>query len=316
MGLHTALTALLGIEHPVLNAPMGDVAGGALAAAVAEGGGLGLVGSGDLGWLRSQVSLARTTTEKRWGVGLLSWSADQATVDWVIAQRPAAIMLSFGDPTPFAPAVRAAGIPLLVQVTTLDDARRALDVGADAVVVQGAEAGGHGEGRATLPFVPAVVDLAGDVPVVAAGGIADGRGLAAALVLGASGAMLGTRFEATRQALVSEYEAAAVVAATAAGTTRDRVLDVVNDSPWPRRFTARTLRNAFTDRWHDHEDALRFDAAAKAEYAAGVQRGDPDYLPVWAGEAVDLIHDLDDAGPLVGRLVADAERALRAIDIR
>lgn len=310
MALTTALTTLLGIDHPIVLAPMGGVAGGALAAAVTEGGGLGMVGSGDRDWLERECALARAGTDKGWGVGLLAWAVDAETVDWVIAQRPAAVMLSFGDPTPFADAVRAAGIPLLVQVTTLDDARRALDVGADAVVAQGSEAGGHGEGRGTLAFVPAVVDVAGATPVLAAGGIADGRGLAAALVLGAAGAVIGTRFEATNDAVLTAAEADAIVAATAADTTRDRVLDVVRDSPWPHRFTARTLRNRFTDAWQGREDALRFDAGAKAAYAAGVERGDPDYLPVWAGEAVDLVSGIEDAAPLVGRIVDEAVRAL------
>lgn len=310
MALTTALTTLLGIDHPIVLAPMGGVAGGALAAAVTEGGGLGMIGSGDRDWLERECALARARTDKGWGVGLLAWAVDAETVDWVIAQRPAAVMLSFGDPTPFADAVRAAGIPLLVQVTTLDDARRALDVGADAVVAQGSEAGGHGEGRGTLAFVPAVVDVAGATPVLAAGGIADGRGLAAALVLGAAGAVIGTRFEATHDAVLTAAEADAIVAATAADTTRDRVLDVVRDSPWPHRFTARTLRNRFTDAWQGREDALRFDAGAKAEYAAGVERGDPDYLPVWAGEAVDLVSGVEDAAPLVGRIVDEAVRAL------
>jgi nitronate monooxygenase len=310
MALTTALTTLLGIDHPIVLAPMGGVAGGALAAAVTEGGGLGMIGSGDRDWLERECALARAGTDKGWGVGLLAWAVDAETVDWVIAQRPAAVMLSFGDPTPFADAVRAAGIPLLVQVTTLDDARRALDVGADAVVAQGSEAGGHGEGRGTLAFVPAVVDVAGATPVLAAGGIADGRGLAAALVLGAAGAVIGTRFEATHDAVLTAAEADAIVAATAADTTRDRVLDVVRDSPWPHRFTARTLRNRFTDAWQGREDALRFDAGAKAEYAAGVERGDPDYLPVWAGEAVDLVSGVEDAAPLVGRIVDEAVRAL------
>lgn len=313
MALTTALTTLLGIDHPIVLAPMGGVAGGALAAAVTEGGGLGMIGSGDRDWLERECALARAGTDKGWGVGLLAWAVDAETVDWVIAQRPAAVMLSFGDPTPFADAVRAAGIPLLVQVTTLDDARRALDVGADAVVAQGSEAGGHGEGRGTLAFVPAVVDVAGATPVLAAGGIADGRGLAAALVLGAAGAVIGTRFEATHDAVLTAAEADAIVAATAADTTRDRVLDVVRDSPWPHRFTARTLRNRFTDAWQGREDALRFDAGAKAEYAAGVERGDPDYLPVWAGEAVDLVSGVEDAAPLVGRIVDEAERVLRLV---
>jgi nitronate monooxygenase len=313
MGPHTALTSLLGIDHPIVSAPMGGVAGGRLAAAVSNGGGLGMVGSGDLAWLRRECALALAGTEKPWGVGLLAWAIDDDVLQWVIDQRPAAIMLSFGDPTPYADAVRAAGIPLFVQVTTLSDAMRALEVGADVVVAQGAEAGGHGEGRATLPFVPAVVDAAEATPVVAAGGIADGRGLAAALMLGAAGAMIGTRFEATPEALLGDGERTAITQASAAGTIRDRVLDIVVESPWPHRFTARTLRNRFTDAWHGHEDALRFDSSAKAEYRDGVERGDPDYLPVWAGEAVDLVTDVAGATQLVGRIAGEAAHVIETV---
>ena len=102
MALTTALTTLLGIDHPIVLAPMGGVAGGALAAAVTEGGGLGMIGSGDRDWLERECALARAGTDKGWGFGLLAWAVDAETVDWVIAQRPAAVMLSFGDPTPFA----------------------------------------------------------------------------------------------------------------------------------------------------------------------------------------------------------------------
>ncbi|WP_319456368.1 MULTISPECIES: nitronate monooxygenase [unclassified Mycobacterium] len=312
MALRTALTALLGIEHPIVLAPMGGVAGGALTGAVSEAGGLGMIGAGggERDWLDRECSVARERTEKPWGIGLLSWAIDRAALDWTIAQRPAAIMLSFGDPTPFAAAVREAGIPLMVQVTTLEDAKRAFELGADVVVAQGAEAGGHGEGRGTLPFVPAVVDVAAGTPVLAAGGIADGRGLAAALMLGAAGVLIGTRFEATTEALLGAEELKAIVAATAADTTRDRVLDIVVDSEWPARFTARTLRNRFTDTWHDNEDGLRFDPAAKAEFRQGVSRGDLDYVPVWAGESVDLITELDTASAVVARLVDEAALAI------
>ena len=238
MGLRTALTEMFGIDHPVVLAPMGDVAGGALAAAVSEGGGLGVIGAGrgDLAWLGRECDRARAATRKPWGIGFLSWAIDAAVIDAAIEQSPAAIMLSFGDPAPFADAIRAAGIPLIVQVTTLAEARRALDVGANVVVAQGSEAGGHGGGRATLPFVPAVVDIAGSVPVLAAGGIADGRGLAAALVLGAAGAVIGTRFEATHEALITPDAVKAIIAAGAEDTTRGRALDVVRDSPWPERY--------------------------------------------------------------------------------
>ena len=308
------MTTMLGIQHPIVLAPMGGVAGGVLAAAVSEGGGLGMVGSGGPDWLARECALARAGTDKPWGIGLLAWAIDDAVLEWAVAQRPAAIMLSFGDPTPFAGAVRAAGIPLMIQVTTLPDALRALDLGADVVVAQGAEAGGHGEGRGTLPFVPAVVDVAGGTTVLAAGGIADGRGLAAALVLGSAGAVIGTRFEATHQALISAEEGAAIMAASAGDTTRDRVMDVVRDSAWPHRFTARTLRNRFTDDWHGHEDALRFDSTAKAAFREGIERGDPDYVPVWAGEVVDLISELEDASALVGRITAEAIRAMDAVN--
>jgi nitronate monooxygenase len=312
MALRTALTAAFGIEHPIVLAPMGGVAGGALAAAVSEGGGLGLIGAGrgDPQWLARECAVARAGTTKPWGIGLLSWAIDAATVDAAIGESPAAIMLAFGDPGPFADTVLAADIPLLVQVTTMDEAKRALDVGANVVVAQGSEAGGHGGSRATLPFVPAVVDIAGSTPVLAAGGVADGRGLAAALILGAAGAMIGTRFEATTEALLDAAEAKAILAAQAADTVRNRIVDIALGADWPTRYTARTLRNAFLDAWQDNEAALQSDDAALAEYRAAVGRGDTDYTPVWAGEAVDLITGVESASTLVGRIADDAERAI------
>jgi nitronate monooxygenase len=312
MGLRTAVTDMFGIAHPVVLAPMGDVAGGALAAAVSEGGGLGVIGAGrgDLEWLARECAVARAGTQKPWGIGFLSWAIDAATVDAAISLSPAAIMLSFGDPAPFIDAIKAAGVPVIVQVTDLAEARRALDVGADVVVAQGSEAGGHGGGRATLPFVPAVVDIAGTVPVLAAGGIADGRGLAAALVLGAAGALIGTRFEATHEALITAEAAKAIAAASAEDTTQGRALDVVRDSPWPARYPARTLRNKITETWRGREADI--DDATKQAFREGVGRRDLDYLPIWAGEAVDLILGQDSAAALVGRISREAEQAIAA----
>jgi nitronate monooxygenase len=224
MGLRTALTEIFGIEHPVVLAPMGGVAGGVLATAVSEGGGLGVIGAGrgDLAWLARECELARKGTRKPWGIGFLSWGVGAAAIEAAIEQSPAAIVLSFGDPAPFTDTIRAAEIPIIVQVTDLAEAHHALDVGADVVVAQGSEAGGHGGGRATLPFVPAVVDIAGPVPVLAPGGIADGRGLAAAMMLGAAGAVIGTRFEATHEALITSEEAKAIVTAGAEDTIQGR----------------------------------------------------------------------------------------------
>lgn len=305
---------MFGIEHPVVLAPMGGVAGGALAAAVSDGGGLGLIGAGrgDEAWLKRECGLAQAATSRPWGIGFLSWAIGPGAIDAAIEQTPAAIMLSFGDPGPFAARVRTAGIPLMIQVTTIDEARHALDVGADVVVAQGSEAGGHGGERATLPFVPAVVDIAGATPVLAAGGIADGRGLAAALMLGAVGAMIGTRFEATFEALLDPEESKAITAAGADDTVRGRVLDIAANADWPARYTARTLRNRFTDRWQGRESTLESDEAALAEYRAAADRGDRDYLPIWAGEAVDLINEVDSASVAVAQITAQAERTITA----
>jgi nitronate monooxygenase len=314
MALRTALTTMFGIDHPVVLAPMGSVAGGALAAAVSEGGGLGLLGAGrgGLNWLDRECAIAEAATSKPWGIGFLTWAIGPQAVEAAIRRSPAAIMLSFGDPTPFAETILAAGIPLMVQVTDMDEARRALDVGANVVVAQGAEAGGHGGGRATLPFVPAVVDIAGDIPVLAAGGIADGRGLAAALMLGAAGAMIGTRFEATNEALLDPEEAKAIMAAGAADTVRGRILDIATDAGWPAHYGARTLRNRFTDAWDGRETELEADHNALAEYRAAADRGDRDYLPIWAGEAVDLVNELDSASGLVARIAQQAEDVITA----
>lgn len=152
-------------------------------------------------------------------------------------------MLSFGDPSPFVERIRAAGAAVIVQVTDLEEARRAVDLGADVIVAQGGEGGGHGarRGRATLPFVPVVVDLAAPVPVLAAGGIADGRGVAAALVLGAAGALIGTRFQATAEALVDPSIAEAIVRGRGEDTERSGVLDIARGHDGRRRSTRLAL---------------------------------------------------------------------------
>ncbi|KAA0021836.1 NAD(P)H-dependent flavin oxidoreductase [Antrihabitans cavernicola] len=313
--LQTAFTELLGVDHPIVQAPMGGSAGGALAAAVSNGGGLGMIGGGrgDHDWLATELAIAADRTDKPWGIGFLTWAIDSAVIEWSLEQRPAALMLSFGDPTPFVEIVRDADIPLIVQVTNLDDARRALDLGADVVVAQGGEAGGHGGGRSTLPFVPAVVDIAGSVPVLAAGGIADGRGLAAALALGASGALIGTRFQATHEALIPAQVGKAIVDAHGSETERGRVFDIAGGAQWPAEFSSRTVCNAFLERWRGREVELAKDIATQQEYSRSVARGDTDEMAVWAGEAVDLITELHSAAELVPLIVAGAERAIANI---
>jgi nitronate monooxygenase len=314
MALSTRFTELFGVRHPIAQAPMGGSAGGALAAAVARGGGLGMLGAGqgDREWLDRELPIVASGTDEPWGVGFLTWAVDADAVQRVLEYGTTAVMLSFGDPSPFAELVRAAGVALIIQVTDLEEARQAVDMGADVIVAQGTEAGGHGarHGRSTLPFVPVVVDLVAPTPVLAAGGIADGRGVAAALALGADGALIGTRFQATAEALVDPATTKAIVDGRGQDTERNRVLDIARGSRWPSRYTARTLGHPYLDRWRGREAELAADPQVRQDYRDDVARGVIPPLPLWAGEAVDLITDVPSAADLVATLAEQAEQAL------
>ncbi|GAA4057573.1 NAD(P)H-dependent flavin oxidoreductase [Nonomuraea soli] len=313
MALSTSFTQLLGVRHPIALAPMGGSAGGALAAAVCRGGGLGLLGGayGDAAWLAREAPIV-AATGLPWGIGFLTWSIDATAVERALEYDPRAVMLSFGDPSPYTRSVHDAGALLILQVGGLEEARRAVDLGADLIVAQGTEAGGHGalHGRSTLPFVPAVVDLVAPVPVLAAGGIADGRGVAAALALGAAGALVGTRFQATAEALVDPSVTKAIVEGRGQDTERSRVLDIARGSAWPQEYPARTLGHPYLDRWRGREDELAADPRARQDYQDDVARGAIPPLPVWAGEAVDLIADVPSARDLVVAMAAQAEESL------
>jgi nitronate monooxygenase len=318
MPIATRLTETLGIRHPILLAPMGSISGGALAGAVTAAGGLGIIGGGygDAEWVERQFAAAGN---HRVGCGFITWSLARRpeALDLALAHRPAAIMLSFGDPRPFVPAIKGAGAALICQVQTLAHVADAIAAGADVIVAQGSEAGGHGSVRATLPFVPQVVDMvareAPDTCVVAAGGIADGRGLAAALMLGADGVLIGTRFYASAESLAHPAAKAKMATASGEETIRSSTIDIVRDIPWPPEFTARIMKNAFTERWHGAEAEL---AAAKARemprYQAAVTLGDFTTACVLGGEAMGLFAEVLPAGEIVERIVAAAERALRA----
>jgi nitronate monooxygenase len=315
MTLSTAFTEMFGIRHPIALAPMGGSAGGALAAAVSNGGGLGLLGggNGDRDWVARELPLVAAGTSAPWGAGFQSWAIDADVVEYALRYQPRAVMLSFGDPRPFAGLVRRSGAALIIQVTDLTEARQAADVGADVIVAQGTEAGGHGakRGWSTLAFVPAVVDLVAPVPVLAAGGIADGRGVAAALTLGAAGALVGTRFLATAEALSDPDAKKAIVDGNGEDTERSNVLDIARGSRWPLEYTARTLGHPFLDRWRDAEAELAADPDdARRAYQDGIARGELPAEPVWASQAIGLIHDLPTAADLVGVLAAQAEDAL------
>ena len=321
MRLSTAITRMLGIDHPVLLAPMGGVSGGALAGAVSAAGGLGLIGAGyadaALGWGSDDWISAEfdKAGNRAVGIGFITWALDKrpAALDAALERRPAAVMLSFGDIAPYAAKVKDTGAALICQVQTLKDAEDVASKGADIVVAQGTEAGGHGADRATLPLVPAVADAVAPVPVAAAGGIADGRGLAAALMLGAEGVLVGTRFWATQEALGHPNQKALIARAGGDDTLRTKVFDTARGLTWPEPYTGRAIRNAFTDAWHERDDALRAEGQPMRERFFAAQRGgDTDTAVTFAGEGLDLIADRPAAGALVERMVADAVDALLA----
>lgn len=313
--LRTRLTERLGIAHPVLCAPMGDSAGGRLAAAVSRAGGLGLIGGGyaDPDWLRTELAAAEGA---RVGVGFITFALEERPValDLALDAGIDVVQLSFGDPRPFAERIHAAGATLLCQVQSEEDVRQAQDAAAAVLVAQGQDAGGHGRpDRGTIGLVPSLVDRAGDTPVVAAGGLADGRGLAAALALGASGIAMGTRFLASVEAITQPAEAAGLVAGRAEDTVRTESVDVLRGPPWPAGHDGRVLRNELVDRWGAGLDpgteAFR---ALSAAFCASAP-DDFSMRPLWAGEGLDLVTSIEPAAAIVRDVVAEAAAILRAL---
>ncbi|MCC7347609.1 MAG: nitronate monooxygenase, partial [Variibacter sp.] len=289
MPIRTRLTERFKIEHPILSAPLGFVGGGRLAAAVSHAGGLGLIGGGygDAEWLDREFAAAGNA---RVGCGFITWSlaAKPELLDAVLARAPAAIMLSFGALAPFAARIAHAGVPMLCQVQNLEHVREAVAEGARVIVAQGTEAGGHGARRATLTLVPEVADhLAKSAPetlLVAAGGIADGRGLAAALMLGADGVLVGSRLMASDEALTPPRVRAAIVAADGDATVRTHALDAVRNIAWPQGFDGRALKTRFVQEWHGREQALAepaVNARENARYWQAFHAGDVDNTGVF-----------------------------------
>jgi nitronate monooxygenase len=221
-------------------------------------------------------------------------------------------MLSFGDPAPFAPRIKSSGALLICQVQDEAMARQALDAGADVLIAQGTEAGGHGASRTTIDIVPAIVDLAaGRVPVAAAGGIADGRGLAAMMMLGASGVLLGTRFYASQECDGADEAKRRICAATSGNSVRGIIFDLSRNNVWPAPFTGRCLINDHARRWMGREvELLQNVNAVVAEYAAAKAAGNFDIAAVIAGESAGLIHDIPRAAEIVDRIVTDADQIL------
>lgn len=315
MHLNTRLTARLQIKHPILLAPMNVMAGGRLAAAVSAAGGLGLIGGGygDADWLEAQYTAAG---DSRIGCGFITWSMarNPALLDLVLARKPAAVMLSFGELEPHASRIKAQGVPLICQVQGMEYLRKAVDAGADIIVVEGCEAGGHSGYRGLFTLLPEAADYmathAPDTILVAAGGVGDGRGLAAALVLGADGVLVGTRFVVSEESEAPEGFRRAIIRADGDCTIKSTSVDVVRKRYWPNpEFRVRVMKNRFIETWDGREREMEAVIDREAErFTDAFKSGDADNSGVLTGEVAGIIRDSPSAAQIVDDMIAQACR--------
>ncbi len=288
------LTEVLGIKHPIISAPMGVIAGAKLACAVTEAGGLGLIGGGycDRAWVKQQLEKAKPG---KFGIGFITWRLHlfPEVLNLALSYRPRAIMLSFGDILPFVNTIKKANIPLICQVQTLEEAIESKKQGADIIVAQGTEAGGHGSSEPLLSLLPAVLNAITDqTPVVAAGGLVDGDDIQKVFSLGAQGALMGTRFYASEESEGTREQKQRIIEACSEETVRTRVFDYARGYNWPQPYTGRALKNSFYQKWHDQNDMFnKITNTEKEAYAKAAAHNDFDIAGVFVGESVGRIKE-------------------------
>lgn len=327
--MKTALTERLGLELPIIQAPMGGAVGPKMAAAVSNAGGLGML----VPWrakpdtVRQQIRETRALTSRPFGVNLVIEFPQEERLEVCLEERVPIISFFWGDPSALTARAKAGGAVVLHSVGSAAEAKRAVNAGVDIIVAQGWEAGGHVRGTvATLPLVPAVVDAAAPVPVVAAGGIADGRGLAAVLALGAAGAWIGTRFLGSEEAAIHPRYRERLLMARETDTV---YLKDLFDVRWPNA-PHRTLRNSTVEAWEasgcppSGKRPREGEVIATSRSAGAVVRyqsytpapdveGDIDALSLWAGQGVGLVSKVQPAGDIVREIAEEARVILRRL---
>jgi NAD(P)H-dependent flavin oxidoreductase YrpB (nitropropane dioxygenase family) len=319
MAIRTPICDLLGIDVPIGSAGMAGSAGPALAAAVAGAGalgGLGGINGGGPEALRAEIHRVRDLTSAPFSVNL--WihmlPAVPAFFDVCLEMKVPSVTLSFGDPTPYVARAHDAGVLVLHQAQTVAGAKLGAAAGVDAIIAQGGEAGGHTGSVATMALVPQVVDVAGSIPVIAAGGIGDGRGLVAALALGAQAVIMGTRFVASEESsTMAAQHRERIVASTADDTLFTDVFDIVDGMSFPTGISGRVIATPFAREWYGRADELR--AAREAIMA---ESGRPGELverahSAYAGQSSGLIHDVRPAADIVRDIMREAEDVLAAL---
>lgn len=314
--MKTWLTERFGLAVPVICAPMYLAGRARLATAVSQAGALGMIGTGSATtaqWVRDECGLA-AQADRPFGVGLMAWTLaqDRGPFEATLAAAPALVSVGFGDYEPYVEPLQAAGVVVATQAGTLDEAKAAEQAGVDLVVARGSEGGGHGrDAVATLPLLQAVLDAV-STPVVAAGGIANSRGLAAVIAAGAAGAWVGTAFLACDEAETTPGARERLLAASDTATGYGRVFDVALRQDWPVIYGGRALRNDFFDRWVGRESELAADEDAAAQLRAARAAGDYDTSYVYAGQGAVLLDRQRPAAAVVAEFAQAADRLAAA----
>jgi nitronate monooxygenase len=339
--LRTALCDRLGIDVPILSAGMGSVAGPELVAAVSNAGGFGVLGVSGASpdGVRQAIANTRALTDRPFGVNVIideeGWATTEedkalvrAEVEAAAAEGVGAVVVFWGDPAPYVALAHAKNVALIAQVGSFGEARMAADAGADAIIVQGVEAGGHVRGTASVwELLPAVVEAVAPTPVLASGGIGDGAGIARALRLGAHGVSIGTRFVASDESRAHPEYKRRIVESEAEDTVYTEDL---YDIHWPRA-PHRTLRNRTFEEWDAAGrpapgsrpgegttiGTMLLSSGERYELPRYIGAGSPlvtfegeiDYMPMWAGESVGVVHDVRPAAEIVRKLAQDAAAA-------
>ena len=315
--IHTPVCDLLRIRHPIVLGGMAGSTSVPLVAAVSNAGGLGTLGIArtPAEQIPKDIAAIRETTKESFGVNFLFFIAQESAIDAALNARPPVFSVAWAradqDLRALFGRAHEAGSQVMYMAGTVPEALRAKAAGADVIVAQGTEGGGHVGWMASMAVLPMIVDAVGSTPVLAAGGIADGRGLAAALALGAQGALLGTRFLATKESPLHPNFKQAVLDSDGHDTVLTEIPDIARGNVWPGAM-ARSRRNAFIDRWAGREWDLRArQPEAFAELQKASAAGDSDNAALLIGQDAGLIHDIPAAGEIVERMVSEAEALLK-----
>jgi nitronate monooxygenase len=316
---HTWLTDRFDLRVPVVCAPMFGAGGGRLAAAVSVAGGLGTIGVGGTTTAPQVTDECQlvAATAKPYGVGLMAWAlaADDGPFHATLEAAPALVSIGFGDYQRYVGPLQAAGVVVATQAGNLTDAKIAEQAGVDVIVARGSEGGGHGRNDvATLPLLQAVLDAV-KTPVLAAGGIANSRGLAAVLAAGAAGAWVGTAFLACEEADTTPAARERLLSATDTDTAYGRVFDVAQQLGWPPEFGGRALRNAFFEQWVGREDELAGDDDARQTLRAARAAGDFDTTYIYTGQGAALLHEQRSAAEVIEEFSQAADLLASAADL-